>query len=143
LVLVVALVLLLLLGACAAPSTPPTPEVVVPDLAERVHQLEQDPAPNAVSNLIDGHGAVSGRVIRVRAPIPLHVHEHSDELVYILAGSGVFTIAGKRIDVAPGAFTCVPRGTPHAFAPGAQGTVAISLYTPAFRDGDRVPVDDR
>jgi mannose-6-phosphate isomerase-like protein (cupin superfamily) len=130
----------LLLGAC---SLTPTPEVVVTDTADRIKLLQQDGAPIATSTLIDGQGAVSGRVIRVRAPIPPHVHEHSDEVVYLLEGGGVFTVAGRAIEVSRGAFLCVPRGTPHSFVPGVEGAVAISLYTPALREGDRVPVDDR
>jgi mannose-6-phosphate isomerase-like protein (cupin superfamily) len=124
-------------------SVPPTPEVVIPDIAERSKQLDDDNARFAASSLIDGQGAVSGRLIRVREPIKPHVHWHSDELVYILEGSGVFTVGDRRVEVSRGTFLCVPRGTPHSFAPGADGALAISLYTPAFRDGDRVPVSDR
>lgn len=45
---------------------------------------------------------------------PAHVHEHEDELFYVLEGEHVFTVAGEEFRVGPGGVVFAPRGVPHA-----------------------------
>ncbi len=45
---------------------------------------------------------------------PLHVHEHEDELFYVLEGEHVFRIGDEEFPVGPGGLAFGPRGVPHA-----------------------------
>jgi mannose-6-phosphate isomerase-like protein (cupin superfamily) len=50
------------------------------------------------------------------APVdtPLHVHEHEDELFYVLEGQHVFQVGDQEFHVGPGGVVFAPRGVPHA-----------------------------
>ena len=43
-----------------------------------------------------------------------HIHEHSEDILYVLAGRGMFWIAGEVFPVTPGTFVRVPKGVLHA-----------------------------
>jgi mannose-6-phosphate isomerase-like protein (cupin superfamily) len=48
------------------------------------------------------------------ADTPLHVHEHEDELFYVLEGEHVFQVGTEEFRVGPGGLVFAPRGVPHA-----------------------------
>jgi mannose-6-phosphate isomerase-like protein (cupin superfamily) len=50
------------------------------------------------------------------APVdtPLHVHEHEDELFYVLEGEHVFQVGDEPFQVGPGGLVFAPRGVPHS-----------------------------
>jgi mannose-6-phosphate isomerase-like protein (cupin superfamily) len=52
---------------------------------------------------------------------PMHLHERTDELFYVLEGTVSFTLDGRTLDGGPGTTVFVPRGTPHTFANHADG----------------------
>ena len=45
---------------------------------------------------------------------PRHVHEHEDELFYVLEGEHVFTVGERDFALGPGGVCFAPRGVPHA-----------------------------
>jgi mannose-6-phosphate isomerase-like protein (cupin superfamily) len=45
---------------------------------------------------------------------PLHVHEHEDELFYVLEGEHVFQVGEREHRVGPGELVFAPRGDPHS-----------------------------
>jgi mannose-6-phosphate isomerase-like protein (cupin superfamily) len=45
---------------------------------------------------------------------PLHVHEHEDELFYVLEGEHVFRVGDDEHRVGPGGLVFAPRGLPHS-----------------------------
>lgn len=45
---------------------------------------------------------------------PLHVHEHEDELFYVLEGEHVFQVGDRELRAGPGGVVFAPRGVPHA-----------------------------
>lgn len=45
---------------------------------------------------------------------PMHVHEHHDELFYVLDGRHVFTVGDREFQAGPGDLVFGPRGVPHA-----------------------------
>lgn len=52
---------------------------------------------------------------------PGHIHIAAEERFEILAGTGVFRVAGKEIVLGAGQLAVIPPGTPHAFAnPGDE-----------------------
>ena len=44
----------------------------------------------------------------------LHVHEHEDELFYVLEGEHVFQVGDQEFRAGPGGLVFAPRGIPHA-----------------------------
>jgi len=44
----------------------------------------------------------------------LHVHEHEDELFYVLEGEHVFEVGDEEFHAGPGAIVFAPRGVPHS-----------------------------
>jgi mannose-6-phosphate isomerase-like protein (cupin superfamily) len=48
------------------------------------------------------------------ADTPLHVHEHEDELFYVLEGEHVFRVGEEEFQVGPGGVVFAPRGVPHS-----------------------------
>ena len=45
---------------------------------------------------------------------PLHVHEHEDELFFVIAGDHVFQVGDDEFPAGPGAVVFAPRRVPHA-----------------------------
>lgn len=44
----------------------------------------------------------------------LHVHEHEDEVFYVLEGEHVFQVGDQEFRAGPGGLVFAPRGVPHA-----------------------------
>jgi mannose-6-phosphate isomerase-like protein (cupin superfamily) len=45
---------------------------------------------------------------------PLHVHEHEDELFYVIEGEHMFRVGDEEFPAGPGAIIFAPRRVPHA-----------------------------
>ncbi len=45
---------------------------------------------------------------------PLHVHQHEDELFYVLEGEHVFQVGEQELRTGPGGLVFAPRGVPHS-----------------------------
>ncbi len=100
------------------PSTNPNPAQTLalkPDQGERFTIIG-----GSVRILIDGE-ASGGQCCVFECPVPpgdgppLHVHEHEDELFYVVRGRFKFSIDGREVVGEPGFFGCAPRGSVHAF----------------------------
>jgi quercetin dioxygenase-like cupin family protein len=62
----------------------------------------------------------------------LHLHHHSDEVMYVLAGEFNFKIGEQVSAGGPGTCVFMPRGIPHAWKnTGAEAGRALFLYVPA------------
>jgi mannose-6-phosphate isomerase-like protein (cupin superfamily) len=67
---------------------------------------------------------------------PLHVHEHEDELFYVLEGEHVFQVGEEEFRVGPGGLVFAPRGVPHAQRRAVPRTGRILVLTaPAGLEG--------
>jgi mannose-6-phosphate isomerase-like protein (cupin superfamily) len=64
------------------------------------------------------------------ATVPLHVHEKSDELLYIATGRGTMTLDGKSVPVAAGDTIRIPMGKPHSLVV-TEKLLAVQVYAPA------------
>jgi mannose-6-phosphate isomerase-like protein (cupin superfamily) len=72
-----------------------------------------------------------------------HYHKDHDEVVYVVRGNGLVTIAGKEYMVSPGWAYLVPRGTIHRFVNlGPDASIVLSTFSPAFDGKDRVFVEE-
>jgi mannose-6-phosphate isomerase-like protein (cupin superfamily) len=67
---------------------------------------------------------------------PQHVHHSHDETFYVVDGTYLFTIDTDHIQMTPGSFLHVPRGTPHTFqnAGTDRGRIVGTFNPPAFAD---------
>ena len=45
---------------------------------------------------------------------PRHVHEHEDELFFVIEGEHVFQVGDEAFEVGPGGLVFAPRGVPHS-----------------------------
>lgn len=87
-----------------------------------------------------GQVKVSGRdtaggfeVIEFRgdaASPPPHIHREREECIHVLDGSFTFILGHDEIEVAPGSWVFIPRGTRHGFTAGPDAR-ALILVTPA------------
>ncbi len=62
---------------------------------------------------------------------PRHVHRNRDEAFYILEGRYLFERADERVEVLPGTFLFIPRGTRHAFRTLVPDSRTLILVAPA------------
>lgn len=81
--------------------------------------------------------ATEGRLTAVRsrmrsgAASPVHVHEHEDETVFVLSGTGVFWAGEDRWDLSSGDTAFLPRGLPHTYVFTSETAEVITVCNPA------------
>jgi mannose-6-phosphate isomerase-like protein (cupin superfamily) len=60
-----------------------------------------------------------------------HMHPHTNEIQYILAGTGTIWLGDKEVRVKPGDLVIIPKGTPHGGTkPDGRTLKAIAIKTP-------------
>jgi mannose-6-phosphate isomerase-like protein (cupin superfamily) len=68
-----------------------------------------------------------------------HIHAKTDEIQYIVEGSGSMWLGGELKEFKPGSLIIIPKGTPHAGAIVASGPVkAIAIKIPPQAKDDIV-----
>ena len=94
------------------------------DFAGLPGRLSADPVPAALGS------EYSVRVVRVPAgPRTPHLHPHSDEVTYVVSGSGAAWDGDRFTPVGPGDLVFVPRGTAHAsVARGDEELVLLCFF---------------
>jgi mannose-6-phosphate isomerase-like protein (cupin superfamily) len=71
-----------------------------------------------------------------------HIHPRTDEIQYIIEGSGAMWLGGERKEFKPGTLIIIPKGTAHAGAIVAVGPVkAIAIKIPPQPKDDTVFVE--
>ncbi len=78
-------------------------------IADSVHRITLDAAATG------GRLAAIRSTMRGGAASPVHVHEHEDETVFVLSGTGVFWAGEKRWNLSSGDTAFLPRGLPHTY----------------------------
>lgn len=67
---------------------------------------------------------------------PRHVHEATDEVIFVLDGTVEWTVDGESAETTAGSTVHVPRGTPHAFSiTGSRPAWMLIWYAPAGFEG--------
>ena len=70
-------------------------------------------------------------------PVPKHLHEHSNELQYIVEGTGMYWLGDKEVRVRLGDLIVIPKGTPHGGTkPDGGDFKSIAIKTPPQVAGD-------
>lgn len=69
--------------------------------------------------------------MRAGAASPVHVHEHEDETVFVLSGTGVFWAGDQRRQLSSGDTAFLPRGLPHTYMFTSETAELITICNPA------------
>ncbi len=70
------------------------------------------------------------KLVRVEGDkVPWHIHDHEDEMFYVLEGILDIFTKSETIEVEAGEFYIVPRGVEHRVAP--RGAAKLMLFEPA------------
>jgi mannose-6-phosphate isomerase-like protein (cupin superfamily) len=76
--------------------------------------------------------AVDGATISIQdGNTPKHLHPNTNEIQYILEGTGTIWLGDKEVRVKPGDLVTIPKGTPHGGSkPDGRTLKAIAIKTP-------------
>jgi quercetin dioxygenase-like cupin family protein len=90
----------------------------------------------ATANEVGGGFAVVETILHPVAAAPAHVHDDTDEAVYVIEGRLVLEVGDERFDATPGSFAFLPRAVPHRYLPQEPGPVRVLwMLTPSgFED---------
>jgi mannose-6-phosphate isomerase-like protein (cupin superfamily) len=70
-----------------------------------------------------------------------HMHPNTNEMQYILEGTGTIWLGDKEVRVKPGDLVIIPKGTAHGGTkPDGRTFKAIAIKTPPQGQGDSVPL---
>ncbi len=131
--LVPALVVAALAGCSSPPEGAARIEVNLPEQALNI------PGGPAVWANLHADDDVTVNLVRLSAPIAMHRHLQSEEVVYLLSGEGILHLNGSDRAMEAGDLFVVPRNTPHGFEPtGPSPAIALSIFTPPQVEGDRI-----
>lgn len=109
----------------ATPAGPPAQPttISVPDFIER-NYIGNAPWTRSVVGCAP---TATASVLQLREPLADHSHGDGDEMLYVVAGSGVHRMAGRETPLSAGVFVLVPRGTTHSVA--RRGSNPLMLLT--------------
>lgn len=78
-------------------------------------------------------------VIWVKQEVKSHYHAFHTETLYVLEGTGVFNLGEKVVNLAPGDFIEIPKGTFHSvFITSPTPMKVLSVQAPEFNGKDRI-----
>jgi quercetin dioxygenase-like cupin family protein len=90
--------------------------------------------PGVVARAVEGaHLTLAVVELAPNSVVPEHRHPN-EQLGIVLKGSMVFTIGGERRDLIAGDTYNIPGNVPHDVAAGAQGAVALDVFSPVRAD---------
>lgn len=72
----------------------------------------------------------SGTIAVQMGNVAKHIHGNTDEIQYIVEGTGTAWLGGEKREIRPGMLIVIPRGTPHAGTEAVSGrfkAIAIKL----------------
>src|SRR3954451_23924057 len=98
------------------------------------------PGRSAALKMLNGDTAGSAMMFEEVAPAstetPLHTHDDSDEIAYVLSGEITFKIGDEITVGGPGTSAFMPRDVPHAWkSTGAEPGRVLFLYMPGRASG--------
>jgi len=87
--------------------------------------------------------AADGMTISVQAGnVPKHMHPNTNEMQYILEGTGTIWLGEKEVRVKPGDLVVIPKGTAHGGTKPDSGVFkAIAIKTPPQAPDDTKMLD--
>ena len=126
--LIPCLCLLLLVATAGACSARDEPQVLRVEPAAQVLSFSSEPLFR--SPRLSMHRSVA------QAPLAAHFHRHSEESIYVIAGTARMRIGDRWHELSAGSLVHVPRGVVHELVPAGIIT-ALSTFSPPFNERDR------
>ena len=72
-----------------------------------------------------------------------HIHAKHDLAVYVLKGSSWIYLNDKKVELFPGDFVVIPKGTVHwAVNTGKNPAEVLAVFSPPFDGKDIVPINE-
>ena len=109
------------------------------------HELSEDALgqPNAGGARSKMFVSADGATVSVQnGMVPKHMHPNTNEMQYILEGTGTIWLGDKEVTVKPGDLVIIPKGTPHGGTKPISGQVkAIAIKTPPQAPDDTKLLD--
>ncbi len=89
-------------------------------------------AANAVGFRSKMFAGADGATVSIQdGNVPKHLHPNTNEIQYILEGTGTIWLGDKEVTVKPGDLVIIPKGTPHGGTkPNGRPIKAIAIKTP-------------
>ncbi|MGF6774952.1 cupin domain-containing protein [Paraburkholderia sp. GAS334] len=132
----------LLASHLGTPAHAQTPETkLAPQIIDVGAMSDADVGP-VVPNLgtLRSKGLVttpSGTVAVQTGNVPKHTHTGSDEIQYVISGSGTFWLGNEQRRIHPGDLIIIPKGTVHAGAEATTGEFKVlAIKLPPQAPGD-------
>ncbi|MCP3476327.1 cupin domain-containing protein [Bradyrhizobium sp. CCGUVB1N3] len=87
--------------------------------------------------------AADGATVSIQVGnVPKHLHPNTNEIQYILDGTGTIWLGDKEVTVKPGDLVIIPKGMPHGGTKPISGQVkAIAIKTPPQAPDDTKLLD--
>ena len=95
------------------------------NLSEKLDQISDHWNPRIVAELNGQHV----KLAKVKGEFVMHRHDQEDELFYVLDGALFIELTDHTIELHPGEFVIIPKGTDHK--PYALEETSILLFEPA------------
>ncbi len=123
------------LARAQAANAPLTPQII--DLAALT---DADLGPLIPNTTLRSQSLVvtpSGTVSVQAGDAPKHTHQGSDEIQYVISGSGTFWLGSEQRQIHPGDLIIIPKGTPHAGSVPTGGEIkTLAIKLPPQASGD-------
>ena len=111
------------------------PIVSAPGDGDRLNIAGSQILHRAKSGETDGVFSVVELVNEPGTGVSLHVHEHEDELVYVVDGEIEVTLGDGKMKAVPGVLALLPRGIPHGFTnTGSKPSRVLDVILPGRFD---------
>jgi len=91
-------------------------------------------APLVSTEQTRGAYSLMEQLMPAKAGPPPHVHDHGDELFYILAGELALQLGDEVVFGRAGQLVRIPAGTAHAFAVQSETARVLNFYVPGMLD---------
>ena len=89
-----------------------------------------------IDNLKDKINLIEDVIIVPKGKIPLHSHDFTDEIFYILENSAIMIVNGKEIEVKPGDIIYVNKNESHGFRNEKDNEFKMLVLKINFQKGD-------
>lgn len=128
------------MSAARAETAPPLAPAVIDLMALKHGDLPTTPNPEMNSRMLV---ITDNATLQIQSGnVAKHIHPKTDEIQYIIEGSGAMWLGGTRKEFKPGTLIVIPKGTPHGGTIVASGPVkAIAIKIPPQPKDDVVLVD--
>lgn len=111
----------------AAKAAGPVGQPAVHSVTDLADQMLRDKQP-IVERDLGCSVATASKLVLVRENLAAHTHSDADEVLYLVAGEAVIKLGEKELQITPGVFVLVPRGTAHAVTKrGRNAPILLSV----------------